>query len=191
MQNCGIVRTFHKEYCQYEKCDCDELEGIHLKEEYFQNNGSKEGVYKKYNYKGKLTKECNFVNGKKNGVCIIYVSRVNVKKELNYVDDKLNGICKEYYNDGSVMKECNYINDNLNGTYREYHPNGDIYIECNYINDKLIGIFKCYEYNDLYEYEEEQEEYEIIELIFNRPTDRFMLGKILNKEVTIQNEYLI
>ncbi len=35
MQNCGIVRTFHKEYCKNYYCDCCEKEGFQLKMEYF------------------------------------------------------------------------------------------------------------------------------------------------------------
>jgi antitoxin component YwqK of YwqJK toxin-antitoxin module len=38
-----------------------------LKEEYYEVNGKKEGVYKSYHDNGQLSEICNYVNGKKNG----------------------------------------------------------------------------------------------------------------------------
>jgi len=80
---CGIVRIYHKEDCEwYEcecgrkekecdgfcKCKCNEKVGVNLKEEYFQNNGIKEGIYKSYYYNKKTCVECNYINGSINGV---------------------------------------------------------------------------------------------------------------------------
>jgi antitoxin component YwqK of YwqJK toxin-antitoxin module len=56
-----------------------------LKEEYFQINYKKEGVYKSY-----------YPNG-------------NLYKIGNYVDDKLEGECKEYYQNGKLKSICNFI----------------------------------------------------------------------------------
>lgn len=46
----GIIRTYHKENCDPIYCvtNCKELSGTHISEEYFQNNGKIEGIYKVY-----------------------------------------------------------------------------------------------------------------------------------------------
>ena len=59
--NTGVVRTYH-----------DEEQTI-LKEEYFQLNGKKNGIYREY-----------YSNGQ-------------IKIEVNYIDDEKNGIKKSYY----------------------------------------------------------------------------------------------
>lgn len=87
MQNCGIVKIYHKNNCNSYVCECNELEGIQLKLEYFQNNGSKEGVYKEYYLNKNLNIECNFI------------------------DNKLNGIMKKYFPDGTLWLEYDYIDN--------------------------------------------------------------------------------
>jgi antitoxin component YwqK of YwqJK toxin-antitoxin module len=49
---CGVVRTYYDDKTK-------------LKEEYFINAGKKEGIYKSYNYYGKLLSEVNYIDGKK------------------------------------------------------------------------------------------------------------------------------
>lgn len=68
MQNCGIVKTFHKKNCIEYSCECNESEGFQLKMEYFQNNGIKEGLCRKYYYNGNLQYEYNYIQNKKNGI---------------------------------------------------------------------------------------------------------------------------
>jgi antitoxin component YwqK of YwqJK toxin-antitoxin module len=86
---CKIITTYHTEDCNNYilECSCNELEGKHLKVEYFENNGKIEGTYKEYYIDGEIYIECN------------------------YIDGKLNGIYKKYYNDGNIFMECNYIDN--------------------------------------------------------------------------------
>lgn len=74
MQSCGIVRIYHREpYCLDDgQCGCNESQGKYLKMEYFQNNGIKEGSYKKYYRNGKLMEECNYIDGKIRGIHKLY-----------------------------------------------------------------------------------------------------------------------
>ena len=74
-----VVRTYY------------DHEQTKLKEEYYEINGKKEGIYKEY-----------YNNGQLNVVC-------------NYIDDKLNGEYKIYLCDGQLYEICNYIDNKANG----------------------------------------------------------------------------
>jgi antitoxin component YwqK of YwqJK toxin-antitoxin module len=74
-----VVRTYY------------DNEQTKLKEEYYEINGKKEGIYKEY-----------YNNGQLNVVC-------------NYIDDKLNGEYKIYLCDGQLYEICNYIDNKANG----------------------------------------------------------------------------
>jgi antitoxin component YwqK of YwqJK toxin-antitoxin module len=56
--NCGLVRNY--------------IERGDLIEEYFHNNGKKEGKYKIFDLKGNILVEVEYINDKKNGICKIY-----------------------------------------------------------------------------------------------------------------------
>jgi len=115
MLNCGIVKTYYKEecrssYCVVFDCKCDELYTTHIKNEYFENNGKKEGIYKEWFYNGTLKIECNYINGMKNGFYKEYDNYDgSLSLECTFIDDKLNGIYKEYYENGILWKEKYYI----------------------------------------------------------------------------------
>jgi antitoxin component YwqK of YwqJK toxin-antitoxin module len=79
---CSMVRTYH--------------ENGNLKEEYFQINKIKNGVYKSYH------------------------SNNNIQIECNYVDDMLHGPYKKYYSNNNLILECNYKNGKLNEKYKAY-----------------------------------------------------------------------
>ena len=65
MNTCGVVRIYHKKDCNFTYCNCNETNGIQLKEEYFQNAGKIEGEYKQYHYNGQIWQKVNYINGKK------------------------------------------------------------------------------------------------------------------------------
>jgi antitoxin component YwqK of YwqJK toxin-antitoxin module len=50
-----VVRTYHDD------------EQTKVREEYFEINGKKEGIYKSYHENGKLEEICNYIDGKKEG----------------------------------------------------------------------------------------------------------------------------
>jgi antitoxin component YwqK of YwqJK toxin-antitoxin module len=86
--------------------------GKHLKEEYFHNNGIKEGIYKRYNCNGVLVSEYNYINGKKEGECKFYDSESenHLFATLDYVNDKKHGICR-VFNGISILSDTFYEND--------------------------------------------------------------------------------
>ena len=104
--NCGFIRNY--------------IEKGNLIEEYFHNNGIKEGKYKLFDFRGNLLVEIEYINDKKNGNCKIYnpykfLSMID--KELYFIDDKLNltenyktfELTRFYYKD----KQGYYIFKNL------------------------------------------------------------------------------
>jgi antitoxin component YwqK of YwqJK toxin-antitoxin module len=148
MQNSGIVRIYHKEDCKKYWCDCNKLEGMQLKKEYFQNNGKIEGIYKEYNYNNILVQEINYIDGKRNGICKIYNDNGNLIEEYNYIDNIKNGICKIYNDNGNLRDEYNYIDNKLNGIHKKYYSNGFLEKECDYVNGH-IKLFICYDNNNV------------------------------------------
>lgn len=77
-----------------------------LIEEYFINNGKREGVYKIFDYQNNLLVEINYIDDKKNGVCRIYNPYNFLKqgiKEFYYIEDKL-------YNDINLNTRFYYKN---------------------------------------------------------------------------------
>lgn len=175
MQSCGVIRIYHKKGCRQGStqivCNCNELEGIYLKEEYFQNNGIKEGVLKKYYYNGNIHIECNYINGRRNGICREYDLNCEEITECNYIDDIFDGIYKIYKYQEHILLEEGFLNnereikyriiywDNLNIRLKiyndnayfkritEYYKNGVLHKEYNYINDKIEGNYKEYDEN--------------------------------------------
>ena len=55
METSCIIKTYHDNHNKI------------IKEEYYQNNGKKEGVYKTYYYNGQIKFEVNYIDGKKEG----------------------------------------------------------------------------------------------------------------------------
>jgi antitoxin component YwqK of YwqJK toxin-antitoxin module len=93
-----VVRTYY------------DLEQNKLKEEYYEVDGKKEGVYKSYRENGQLLHICN------------------------YFDDKLNGEFKSYWEDGELFEIINYVNDKIEGEYKAYWGNGELCYKNYYIN---------------------------------------------------------
>ena len=87
MQDSGIVRTYY--------------ETGKLKEEYFQINGKKEGLYTMYFSNGYKIRTYEYVDGKKNGLHIEYHN--------HYSDNILN---KCFYQDNIKVGESIFYNKN-------------------------------------------------------------------------------
>ena len=59
-----------------------------LKEEYFENNGKKEGLYKSYWSNGQLYNEVNYIGGKMNGIYNTYYHNGEKRISSICVNDK-------------------------------------------------------------------------------------------------------
>jgi antitoxin component YwqK of YwqJK toxin-antitoxin module len=79
-------------------------------EEYLKN---KSGIFKKYGYVGKLSKEYFHNNGIKEGVYKEYNINENIRVECNFINNKKNGVYKMYSNDGKIIKEYLYCEDKV------------------------------------------------------------------------------
>lgn len=99
-----------------------------LVERYFQKNGIKDGLYQKFNKKGRLEEEAQYQNGKLNGIRKLKNEKGFTTLEAEYKDGKLNGTYKEYRNDSVITK---YFKDNidLSDEYfaENHHPTGQYF----------------------------------------------------------------
>ena len=103
----GVVRTYHKDFCNPWDCtkDCNEINGIQLNEEYFQNNGKKEGIYRCYYSNGQIYNECNYIDGKISGILKFFNDAGKVTEEQIYTDGVLEKyITYAYYVDGGLAE---------------------------------------------------------------------------------------
>lgn len=96
-----------------------------FREEFYNKNGVKEGLSKRYYPTGELSDETNYKNGKEHGSHKSYYKNSQLRVETNYKDGKREGIKKEYYKNGELHKEVYFENDNfVRG--KEYYPDGSI-----------------------------------------------------------------
>ena len=116
---CGVYRKFN----HY---------GI-LIEEYFHNNGNKEGNYKSFYDSGILKMEGFYLNNKLNGVVKKYNICGKIKSESTYDDNILNGTTIEYF-------DPNYLDYYSTYTYRNNVRYGEYKIITD--NHSEIGIFE-------------------------------------------------
>ena len=64
-------------------------EQIKLREEYYEIDGKKEGVYKSYYDNGQLKEICNYIDGKRNGKYKLYHYNGYLDVICNYIDGKI------------------------------------------------------------------------------------------------------
>jgi antitoxin component YwqK of YwqJK toxin-antitoxin module len=138
-----VVRTYH------------DPEETKLKEEYYEVDGKKEGIYKSYYYtqntnnsKNQLNVICNYTNDILNGKFIRYYNNCYKLSEnisstdsvgqiyiiFNYINNKKNGEYKKYYENGQLWEICNYVDAYKNGEEKIYYYNGQLNKICNYID---------------------------------------------------------
>ena len=137
INTCGIFRKYNR--------------NIILIEEYFHNNGSKEGKYKKFYDNGSIEIEANYINNKLNGLVKNYDFNGKLRSEYTYINNILNGKSMEEYSD-KYYAIYNYKNGVKHGEYNiitsEYNESGiyenNYFIESTKINKNNILIQKIY-----------------------------------------------
>ena len=82
-------------------------------EKYTNKNGQKNGLYQKFNNKGKLEEEAQYQNNELNGIRKIYNNNGLLMVEAEYKNNKINGIYKEYRNGSLITK---YFQNNIDYT---------------------------------------------------------------------------
>jgi antitoxin component YwqK of YwqJK toxin-antitoxin module len=76
---CSYIKTYHNNNNKT------------INEEYFENNGKKEGIYKSYFENGQLCIEANYIDGKENGIFKSYFRNGQLFIEVNFIDGKKEG----------------------------------------------------------------------------------------------------
>jgi len=118
--------------------------GDKLIAEFFQINGSKEGIEKIYDDNNLILYENNYINNKQ-----IEQKRFKNNKLFTYIkfDEKYN-ITKTYYDNGEINESYKLVNiNNMNfkdGEYNKYYPNKKINIKCNYNKGAKYGLYTEY-----------------------------------------------
>lgn len=126
------------------------------------------GLMKRYNDKGELMAEMNFIpnttrcyakhygggkllkakglyiNQKKDSVWTYYRSNKTISLTESYKDGLLSGPVISYYPGGSISQEYIYLNGKKHGQWKQLFEDGKIMQRCNYTNDMLNGHYEAY-----------------------------------------------
>lgn len=87
-----------------------------------------EGLYQKYNKKGQLEHEDNYINNQPGKSAKIYRYHENGKLEYEYSFDSGEGYTKYYYEDGNIWKKIE-IHKGLYENYQEFNKMGNLVSE--------------------------------------------------------------
>jgi len=114
-----------------------------LNEVYYLIGSRKDGIYKKFDKKGKELLSRNYKNGKLDGKSTEVVLAGDGIAEFNFVDGKQNGWQFVYY-EGKLRKKYQCVNGKLDGSYFVYMENGDVRLACQMCGGKLCGEYKSW-----------------------------------------------
>ena len=125
--------------------------------------GEREGIAKRYDPRGKLVSEENYVQGKLAGMRTAYYpdgkpeivenyragqfqgeyttydSLGNVRLRGQYIDGSMGGMWTRYWPDGEVREEVAFADNRENGPFREWYANGQPSAAGTYQNGKEQG----------------------------------------------------
>ncbi|MCX6232571.1 MAG: tetratricopeptide repeat protein [Bacteroidetes bacterium] len=109
-------------------------------------NGSKEGLWKKYDVNGILLSEENYKNNNYQGAVKTFYKNGNLKSYCEYEENERNGLFQSFYKDGTLKQEGYYNKGNAEGSWYSYHDNGNFSEINNYLKDKLNGYQETFDY---------------------------------------------
>ena len=64
--------------------------------------------------------------GLKQGSFKRFYASGNIEAEANYKDGKLDGAYKHYYENGNIIMECTYKDRKLEGVFKKYNRDGSL-----------------------------------------------------------------
>lgn len=108
---------------------------------------AKEGLYKAYDDKGKLTEEAAYSNDTLNGLRKIFFESGNIKTEEIYVGGIFDGVYKVFYEDGKTELEGNYVKNEMEGVWKRFYPTGQLMEEVLFSGNDENGPFVEYHEN--------------------------------------------
>lgn len=103
--------------------------------------GFKHGTDQRFDIKGNLLEEYNYINGKKTGAWTVYKEHEKVIK--TYLNDTLHGLSASYNKNDSLLSSTIYVKGIKHGPYLETRYNGDK-IKGRYVNGLKEGIENTY-----------------------------------------------
>lgn len=108
-------------------------------ERVWKNSSKNSGVYKEYNFDGKLMSTVPLVNGVKNGTQKLFDKNNRVIRKTEYIDGKIHGQEKSFYPNGDTMLTFTYKNGVKEGNAYLYYQNGKVFRKEVYRNGKKVS----------------------------------------------------
>lgn len=112
-----------------------------LKEEFYIQDGKRNGQYRYWNENGHLYNVSNYKNGNLDGVYKRFDESGDLVYEAFYKDGNLHGEQKEFLN-RKLVRLRNYVNGKLNGKDKCWYESGQLCLEQTWKDDELFGECK-------------------------------------------------
>jgi antitoxin component YwqK of YwqJK toxin-antitoxin module len=112
-------------------------------------NGKKEGNYKTFHENGKLHEECEYNNnGERDGEYKRWTSGGVLTQIFTYKNGNPEGRITTCYDDGKKWRDYGWKDNKYNGSYMEWCQNGNIKIKAYHVNGLQKGEFKEWHNNN-------------------------------------------
>jgi antitoxin component YwqK of YwqJK toxin-antitoxin module len=109
-------------------------------------NAKRDSTWKFYSfYSGSLSAEETYRDGLRHGKSKKYNEKGNLLEELDYVMDKKNGKWVQYYPGGKKNLSAEYVNDLRNGPYTVWYESGRPEIEGSFANNLMDGQWRYFD----------------------------------------------
>lgn len=108
------------------------------------NQGHKQGVWKKTSANGQLIYTGYFADDKPEGHFVYYDTTGAVKAESDFSDQGAKAYTTAFYRNGTKLSEGLYVNEKRDGVWKYYNEDGILISEENYRNGIPEGVWKTY-----------------------------------------------
>ena len=114
-------------------------------EEYTTNDeGAKEGEYKRYYENGSIAEISVYKNDILNGKRKFFFANGNLEQEEDWINNKLTGKKVVYYDTGEKYVEAEYDSSMIVGVFKKFYKNGQVQEEVTFEKDLENGPFTEY-----------------------------------------------
>lgn len=142
-----------EEACQEDSVDetgTKSLEYEDHKIEYNVIKGIKNGPFKLFDEKGKLSMECFYKNDLLDGQGKFFYENGSLERVVNFSKSKLEGISKSFYQTGELWMEIPFVDNKINGKLISYNKKGGVDSIAFYKDNQLHGKQTIYIKNKEY-----------------------------------------
>lgn len=116
----------------------------------YNSDKRRDGVWKFYTYKRKLSNLVTYRDGVKEGQVIVYTESGLVLDSMNFVADKLDGERVKYFTNGQKQAVINYKAGVVDGAYVSFFDDGGKVMEGTFSNGVRDGIWMFYDKDGSY-----------------------------------------